>query len=100
MFQPKSHYAKTAQHERQPLLLHQSHCKTRSYPSTPKSKLSASPTVRVLPEDGWCSVCDGLSPNTFRYSTENRPSSTKPKQVAISVTVTSPRSADKRAPLA
>jgi hypothetical protein len=29
--------------------------------------------------DTWCGVCDGLSPNTFQYWTENRSSSKKPK---------------------
>jgi hypothetical protein len=46
------------------------------------------------------SVCEGLSPNAFRYSTEKRPSSAKPKHVAISVTFVSLQSADKRACLA
>jgi hypothetical protein len=45
-------------------------------------------------------VCEGLSPNVLRYSTENRPNSTKPKDVAIFVTVTHPESADKSALLA
>jgi hypothetical protein len=46
------------------------------------------------------SVCEGLSPNALRYSTENRPNSPKPKPVAISVTVARSQSADKRARLA
>src|SRR6266849_2950219 len=55
---------------------------------------------KVLVWDARYSVCEGLSPNTFRYSTEKRPSSTKPKHIATSVTVVSSQSADKRARLA
>jgi hypothetical protein len=58
------------------------------------------PTVRVLPGDVRCRVCEGLSPNTLRYSTEKRPSSAKPNDIAISVTVANLQSADKRARLA
>ena len=47
-----------------------------------------------------CRVCEGLSPNTLRYSTEKRPSSAKPNDIAISVTVANLQSADKRARLA
>jgi hypothetical protein len=53
-----------------------------------------------VPGEARCSVCEGHSPNILRYSTEKRPNSTKPKQVAISVTVTSLQSAHKRARLA
>jgi hypothetical protein len=56
--------------------------------------------VTVLAGNERDSVSEGLSPNTFRYSTEKRPSSTKPKHVAISVTVMRLQSADKSARLA
>src|ERR1700736_2039383 len=93
-----------------PALLLQSHAQSVAIetacrnlrPQIPKGRLfwTASLTLRILPEKAWCSVCEGLSPNTFRYSTEKRPNSTKPKQVAISVTVTRLESADRRARLA
>jgi hypothetical protein len=74
---------------------------TNSYPHIPKGRLSW--TARLtgnVPGEARCSVCEGHSPNILRYSTEKRPNSTKPKQVAISVTVTSLQSAHKRARLA
>src|SRR6266702_6084123 len=57
-------------------------------------------TAGALSGDVRCNECEGLSPNALRYSTEKRPSSTKPKDVAISVTVADLQSADKRALLA
>ena len=45
--------------------------------------------LKILVWEARHNVCDGLSPNTFRYSTEKRPNSTKPKHIAISVTVVS-----------
>src|SRR5438132_12433741 len=57
-------------------------------------------TAGALSGDVRCSECEGLSPNALRYSTEKRPSSTKPKDVAISVTVADLQSADRRALLA
>lgn len=57
-------------------------------------------TRRALSGAALCSVCEGLSPNTLRYSTEKRPNSRKPQPVAISVTVTSLQSAAKSARLA
>src|SRR2546425_11908355 len=56
--------------------------------------------ARILSKPARWRVCDGLSPNASRYSTENRPSSTKPKDIAISVTVAELASADSSVPLA
>src|SRR5438105_13706519 len=69
---------------------------------TPKGRLfwTVRLTVKVLLRMAPCSVCEGLSPNALRYSTEKRPNSRKPKRVAISVTVTCLQSAAKRARLA
>ena len=71
-------------------------------PQIPKGRMfwTARLAGKVLPCEARCSVCEGLSPNTLRYSTEKRPNSPKPKQVAISVTVTSSASAHKSARLA
>jgi hypothetical protein len=46
------------------------------------------------------SVWEGVSPNSFRYSTEKRPNSRKPNPVAICVTVTRLQSAANRTRLA
>src|ERR1700680_4617027 len=82
-------------------MLHNRHCHAPNptLARWPVAPLAAA-KVLVWDTDTRCSVCEGLSPKIFRYSTEKRPSSTKPKHIATAVTVVSSQSADKRARLA
>src|SRR5882724_2206282 len=79
-------------------MLHNRHC------HAPKPTLALWPVAplaaaKVLVWDTHtrCSVCEGLSPNICRYSTEKRPSSTKPKHIANGGKVVSSQVWEKRA---